>query len=339
MTRGIKRLSVAAVVGVLGCSGGAGSSDEANKDLAAPATSFERPPYVAVVKIGDQSLALIGAHSKPEAAVAEANSLDDVWSWVSESRGVDNGVILGDLNLACDYASADDIAGLDLRKDARFKWLIPDTADTNVAESQCAYDRIIVVGDAFAAVGEGAPSSTVPAFSDHIPIGFDFNGVKIGAFNPKVLGDAKVAESGALDEIAGVVCSYDLTLVQEIVADSTAPADALLARVNETCGPGFQMTVSEEVGTTSYKERFAFLFRTEKVSLTEALLFPQETAEAAAPEPAPAPDPAPEVAAPSNPSPELPAECGTSPYVTPGGYCYATKEGKKKRVADSCCGI
>ncbi|WP_159455588.1 endonuclease/exonuclease/phosphatase family protein [Pseudobacteriovorax antillogorgiicola] len=44
--------------------------------------------------------------------------------------------------------------------------------------------------------------------------------------------------------------------------------------------------------------------------------------------------------APSKPmpnNPNLPSTCGLKPYWTPKNYCYATKDGSKKRVSASCC--
>lgn len=312
-------------------------------DATPPSTGFERAPYVAHATIGGTDLLLVGHHSKPEAAVQEANWLDDVYSWASAKHSVGNGIILGDLNLSCDYASADQLAGLDLRRDTKYHWLVPDTADTNVSSTQCAYDRMIAVGDALASAPEATTETADIKHSDHKPVGADLLGIHVGTFNLQTFGATKAADSATLAEFAGVVCSNDLILLVEFDGDASAPADSLLTEVKKECGDDHGMKLSDPTGTAGHVERLAYIFRTGKVTITDAYLFPQASAiptpasgpaQPAAPAPIPAPTPAPAPA----PSPTTSSDCGTSPYKTPAGYCYATKDGAKKRVANSCCG-
>lgn len=55
-------------------------------------------------------------------------------------------LFLGDFNADCSYVRAHDWPGIRLRSSEIFKWLIPDSADTTVGKSDCAYDRIVVCG-------------------------------------------------------------------------------------------------------------------------------------------------------------------------------------------------
>lgn len=55
-------------------------------------------------------------------------------------------LFLGDFNADCSYVRAQDWAAIRLRSSEVFKWLIPDSADTTVGNSDCAYDRIVVCG-------------------------------------------------------------------------------------------------------------------------------------------------------------------------------------------------
>lgn len=55
-------------------------------------------------------------------------------------------LFLGDFNADCSYVRAQDWAGIRLRSSEIFKWLIPDSADTTVGNSDCAYDRIVACG-------------------------------------------------------------------------------------------------------------------------------------------------------------------------------------------------
>lgn len=55
-------------------------------------------------------------------------------------------LFLGDFNADCSYVKEQDWAAIRLRSSEVFKWLIPDSADTTVGNSDCAYDRIVVCG-------------------------------------------------------------------------------------------------------------------------------------------------------------------------------------------------
>lgn len=55
-------------------------------------------------------------------------------------------LFLGDFNADCSYVREQDWASIRLRSSEVFKWLIPDSADTTVGNSDCAYDRIVVCG-------------------------------------------------------------------------------------------------------------------------------------------------------------------------------------------------
>jgi hypothetical protein len=51
-------------------------------------------------------------------------------------------MILGDLNADCGYFDEDQ--QIELRDRGKYKWLITNGMDTNVAGASCAYDRIII---------------------------------------------------------------------------------------------------------------------------------------------------------------------------------------------------
>lgn len=55
-------------------------------------------------------------------------------------------LFLGDFNADCSYVREQDWGDIRLRSSEVFKWLIPDSADTTVGNSDCAYDRIVVCG-------------------------------------------------------------------------------------------------------------------------------------------------------------------------------------------------
>lgn len=55
-------------------------------------------------------------------------------------------LFLGDFNADCNYVRERDWPSVRLRSSEVFKWLIPDSADTTVGNSDCAYDRIVACG-------------------------------------------------------------------------------------------------------------------------------------------------------------------------------------------------
>lgn len=123
---------------------------------------------------------LIPLHAAPHQAVAEIDALYDVYLDVIDKWNTDVGhphrtpyshpgilkvcsgldhcaliyccacpqdmLFLGDFNADCKYVKAHDWVSIRLRSSEVFKWLIPDSADTTVGNSDCAYDRIVVSG-------------------------------------------------------------------------------------------------------------------------------------------------------------------------------------------------
>jgi endonuclease/exonuclease/phosphatase family metal-dependent hydrolase len=111
-----------------------------------PADAFVREPWVARFRAagGSFSFVLLGVHTQPAAAVAEVGALHDAVTWArTRYAGEDDFIALGDFNASCSYASTAALDALALRG-AEYSWIVPDDADTNLAASTCAYDRIVV---------------------------------------------------------------------------------------------------------------------------------------------------------------------------------------------------
>ncbi|XP_042777075.1 LOW QUALITY PROTEIN: deoxyribonuclease-1-like 2 [Panthera leo] len=128
-------------------------------------------------------LVLIPLHAAPHQAVAEIDALYDVYLDVIDKWGTDDLLFLGDFNADCSYVRAQDWPAIRLRSSEVFKWLIPDSADTTVGNSDCAYDRIVVCGARLrrslkpqsAAVHDfqeefGLDQTQALAISDHFPV-------------------------------------------------------------------------------------------------------------------------------------------------------------------------
>lgn len=151
-----------------------------------PEDVFSREPFI--VKFSSPNTAvkefvLVPLHSAPHNAVAEIDALYDVYLHVIDKWGTDNILFLGDFNADCNYVKQHDWANIRLRTSEIFKWLIPDSADTTVGNSDCAYDRIVVCGSRLrkcivpnsATVNNfqksfGLDQTAALAISDHFPV-------------------------------------------------------------------------------------------------------------------------------------------------------------------------
>ncbi|PNJ17018.1 DNASE1L2 isoform 6 [Pongo abelii] len=113
-----------------------------------PEDVFSREPFVGKFSArgSAQKLVLVPLHAAPHQAVAEIDALYDVYLDVIDKWGTDDMLFLGDFNADCSYVREQDWAAIRLRSSEVFKWLIPDSADTTVGNSDCAYDRIVACG-------------------------------------------------------------------------------------------------------------------------------------------------------------------------------------------------
>jgi len=107
---------------------------------------FQREPFLSRFGVvgTDASLVLINVHTPPRRAVREIAAMEHVFRWArarfSEERVF---VALGDFNAGCGYASEADLDALPIHGEA-YDWVVPHSADTNVADSACPYDRVVV---------------------------------------------------------------------------------------------------------------------------------------------------------------------------------------------------
>ncbi|XP_060116704.1 deoxyribonuclease-1-like [Heteronotia binoei] len=111
--------------------------------------TFSREPFVvkfAAPHSEVKELALVPLHTPPSEAVAEIDALYDVYWDVVSKWGTHDVLFLGDFNADCSYVRPEDWPRIRLRTSSDFQWLIPDTADTTVTNTDCAYDRIVAAG-------------------------------------------------------------------------------------------------------------------------------------------------------------------------------------------------
>ncbi|XP_071479327.1 deoxyribonuclease-1-like [Diadema antillarum] len=111
---------------------------------------FEREPFVVLFDAPSTAVgqfAAMALHAKPDDAVAEIDLTTDVYDYTVSQWGINDVVIMGDLNADCDYVRDEDWTNIRLRSESRFEWVIPDDADTTVSgNTDCAYDRFVLAG-------------------------------------------------------------------------------------------------------------------------------------------------------------------------------------------------
>ncbi|KAM3911566.1 deoxyribonuclease-1-like [Leptodactylus fuscus] len=112
--------------------------------------AFAREPFAVrfhspttVVK----DFALMSHHTCPTRAASEINKLLHVMLQVKSQWKMESLMLLGDLNAACGYVTAEEWRNIQRRSSDTFHWLIGDKDDTTVNQkTHCAYDRIVVHG-------------------------------------------------------------------------------------------------------------------------------------------------------------------------------------------------
>lgn len=91
-----------------------------------------------------QDFVMVAIHTSPSSAPQEVDNLVDVYDDVVAKWSIDDVIILGDFNSACNYMSDSDWKVNRLYNDKRFTWVTQDCMDTTVGSTVCAYDRYML---------------------------------------------------------------------------------------------------------------------------------------------------------------------------------------------------
>lgn len=107
---------------------------------------FQREPFLQRFALADggRTFVMINVHTRPRSAVSEIAAMEHVFTW-AKTHFADEAIFVavGDFNAGCGYASEDELDALPVHGDA-YDWVVPHSADTNLADSACPYDRIVV---------------------------------------------------------------------------------------------------------------------------------------------------------------------------------------------------
>lgn len=98
--------------------------------------------------------------------------------------------------------------------------------------------------------------------------------LKIAAFNVQTFGQTKGSKADVMDYLAQIVAGYDIVFIQEIRDSLDGEVITRLARLaGEKISVDYGYTISAELGRSSYRERYAYLYRTDKASLVDAWVY------------------------------------------------------------------
>lgn len=107
-----------------------------------PQDIFAREPFIAYFKSGEFDFVLINIHTQPDNATKEIDALDDVVLDAKQKFPNEKDfIILGDYNSDGKYFKENGPSRL---KTKEYTWIIPNEADTTVAESSNTYDRMVI---------------------------------------------------------------------------------------------------------------------------------------------------------------------------------------------------
>lgn len=107
--------------------------------------AIHREPFIAQFysKQGNFDFVLITSHLDPDDVEQELLVFPKIMADAkSRFNGETDVMILGDLNADCGYFNEE--LDIELRDPEKYKWLISNQMDTNVAGKSCACDRIII---------------------------------------------------------------------------------------------------------------------------------------------------------------------------------------------------
>lgn len=141
---------------------------------------FQREPLIVQLKARNAKFrfALAVIHTEPDHATEEIIALDEVVKDAQVKLGEKDIIVLGDYNADCNYYNEDSSNAFTA---SNYTWLITNDLDTNVADTSCTYDRIVLTGSVKEDYANksgvykyendlGLNRSQVKAISDHYPV-------------------------------------------------------------------------------------------------------------------------------------------------------------------------
>ncbi|XP_053890956.1 deoxyribonuclease gamma [Malaclemys terrapin pileata] len=98
--------------------------------------------------------------------------------------------------------------------------------------------------------------------------------IKICSFNVRSFGEAKRARPEVLDVIVKVISRCDIMLLMEIKDNSNKICPLLIEKLNGQYQEEYDYVISTRLGRKSYKEQYAFIYRSNVVSVKGTYQYP-----------------------------------------------------------------
>lgn len=98
-----------------------------------------RQPFAAKFSAGEFDFVLLNVHTSPSINIQELDAID-YFRKEAEKLGEPDVIIIGDLNADCSYLGEYESVSL---RTPEYSWAVPNSADTTISKTDCAYDRII----------------------------------------------------------------------------------------------------------------------------------------------------------------------------------------------------
>lgn len=136
---------------------------------------FHREPFAAHMSSihGEFDAVILNMHTDPDEATQEIPDLTKAIRDAREHFNEPDVILAGDLNADCRYYDED----LKTPLRTNYRWLVPNSADTNTADSDCTYDRIIITESMTESLPKNATQHyhtithpSVESVSDHYPV-------------------------------------------------------------------------------------------------------------------------------------------------------------------------
>ncbi|ELU01904.1 hypothetical protein CAPTEDRAFT_100138 [Capitella teleta] len=126
--------------------------------------------------------------------------------------------------------------------------------------------------------GDGAEirEPSVPGIFKSIDQSFNFNSLRISAFNIQVFGVSKMEKPHVVEILEQILVQYDITLIQEIRDASETAIYELLDVVNAATSDPYDIVLSERLGRTTSKEQYAYFYRPSKFSYVKEYQWPED---------------------------------------------------------------
>ena len=109
--------------------------------------------------------------------------------------------------------------------------------------------------------------------------------LKIGAFNVRRFGTAKMKDKEVVDILVRIIKQFDVIVIQEIVDTKETAINELVNAVNKSNIAGksgddgkfenvFKLELSPRVGRNKQKEQYGLIYRSTKLSVEESCIYP-----------------------------------------------------------------